>query len=57
MVNDEKQLEKLNRKLNKFLANPRIRNFDAFIDEMERLQPGSNVREVAERIKKQRGLS
>lgn len=53
---EEKDLAKLNAILAKFMQNPRLKGFDAIVNEMERLMPGQGIREQAELVKKQRGV-
>lgn len=50
----KKDLEKLNRQLNRFLQNPRLPGFAAIVAEMERLMPGQGIKEAAERAKNKR---
>lgn len=52
----EKKLAKLNAKLARFMQNPRLKGFDAIVNEMDRLMPGQGIREQAEIIKRQRGF-
>lgn len=54
MDDKEKHLDKVNKLLEHFMQNPRIKNYDALVNEMEKAMPGQGIKEAAERAKKSR---
>jgi len=51
MDDKDKNLEKVNKLLERFMQNPRIGSYDALVDEMEKAMPGQGIKEVAEKAK------